>query len=206
MEQIKCVIVGDGAVGKTSVLISYTTKGFPEDYVPTVFDNYSASVMVDGHPVMLSLWDTAGQDDYDRLRPLSYPNTDVYLVCYSVISRTSFENVKLKWLPEIRHYSPGAPIILVGTKLDLRGDAHIAKQLEHHGQSVVSAEEGAALAKQCGAHMHLECSALTQKGLKNVFDEAIRTVLAPPPPKKKKHSRSCVPWAGLAWHTRHAAA
>lgn len=133
------------------------------------------------------------------------PNTDVYLICYSVISRTSFENVKQKWAPEVRHHSPGVPIILVGTKLDLRGDANIAKQLEQHGQSVVSAAEGAELAKQIGAHKHLECSALTQKGLKNVFDEAIRVVLAPPPPPKKKHTRSCMPWASTAWHRRAAA-
>lgn len=62
------------------------------------FDNYTASVMVDGRPISLGLWDTAGQEDYDRLRPLSYPQTDVFLICFSVVSPPSFDNVKSKVL------------------------------------------------------------------------------------------------------------
>ena len=182
MQNIKCVVVGDGAVGKTCLLISYTTNAFPGEYIPTVFDNYSANVMVDGKPIQLGLWDTAGQEDYDRLRPLSYPQTDVFLVCYSIISRSSYENVRTKWIPEIKHHVPDAPFLLVGTKKDLRDDQDVVNKV---GQTL-QAVDGENLAKELGARAYVECSALTQDGLKGVFDEAIRHALNKDTGKKKK--------------------
>jgi len=173
MQNIKCVVCGDGAVGKTCMLISYTTNSFPEDYVPTVFDNYQANVMVDSRPISIGLWDTAGQEDYDRLRPLSYPQTDVFLICFSLNKVNSFENVKTKWFPEIQHHAPGVPFILVGTKVDTRTES---KSGVNEGK-FVSKAQGEALKDELKAFKYLECSARTQEGLKQVFDEAIRCVL-----------------------------
>eukprot|EP00483_Globobulimina_turgida_P010003 UN10022 len=150
MQNIKCVIVGDGSVGKTCLLISYTTNAFPGDYIPTVFDDYSANVMVDGKPIQLGLWDTAGQSDYDRLRPLSYPQTDIFLVCYSVISKTAFENIKMKWIPEITHHCKKAPFVIVGTKIDLRYDDMLKTNID----KIYSKLDGIELAKEVNAHCY----------------------------------------------------
>lgn len=174
MQAIKCVVVGDGAVGKTCLLISYTNNSFPGQYVPTVFDNYTTNVRVNSQVVSLGLWDTAGQEDYDRLRPLSYPATHVFLVCFSLVQPSSFENVKNKWLPELRNYCPGVPFILVGTKLDLRNDPeHLAEMEERKLGAPITFAEGQHLANELGAYKYLECSALQQTGLKKVFDEVI---------------------------------
>lgn len=185
MQTIKCVVVGDGAVGKTCLLISYTTNKFPSEYVPTVFDNYAVTVMIGGEPYTLGLFDTAGQEDYDRLRPLSYPQTDVFLVCFSCVSPASYENVKEKWVPEITHHCPKTPFLLVGTQVDLREDSAVIEKLQKSKQKPVSIESADKMARELRAVKYVECSALTQKGLKNVFDEAILAALEPPTETKK---------------------
>ena len=166
-------------------LNSYTTNKFPSEYVPTVFDNYAVTVMIGDDPYTLGLFDTAGQEDYDRLRPLSYPQTDVFLVCFSVTSPASFENVQEKWVPEVRHHCPGVPCLIVGTQVDLRDDPAVIEKLGKQKQRPVTSEHGERLAREVGAVKYVECSALTQRGLKNVFDEAIVAALEPPVQKKK---------------------
>ena len=182
-ENVKTVIVGDGAVGKTALSISFCTNSFPGEYIPTVFDNYSVCMIHDGKSINLGLWDTAGQEDYDRLRPLAYPQTDVFLVCYSVNSLSSYENVKSKWVPEITHHSPNTPIILIGTKIDLRSDS------EFNDIALKTKIDGVKLAEQIGADLYLECSAVTQEGLLPIFKKACELGFKP---KKKKKKNKCI--------------
>ncbi|CDR44960.1 CYFA0S16e00496g1_1 [Cyberlindnera fabianii] len=179
MRSFKVVVVGDGAVGKTCLLISYTSNTFPQDYIPTVFDNYTKNTLYEGAHYKLELWDTAGQEDYDRLRPLSYPQTDIFLVCFSIVEPSSFKNVKNKWIPEIRHHSTDdIKIILVGTKADLRDDPHTLDRLEESGNEPVLQSEAKKLAKDLGLYDYIECSAATQTGVEEVFDTAIQSVIA----------------------------
>ena len=182
MGTIKLVVVGDKTAGKVHMLISYTTNKFPQEYVPTVFDCYGVTVMIGGEPYTLGLFDTTGQEDYDRLRPLSYPQTDVFLLVFSIATPSSFENILEKWYPEVSHHCPNTPFILVGNKLDLRDDRETIEKLQRVGQSPITKAQGEKLAREIGAVKYCECSALTQEGLKNVFDEAILATLEPPEP------------------------
>merc|ERR1719474_2407422 len=140
---IKLVVVGDGAVGKTCLLISYTDKVFPTKYIPTIFNNTSKEVTLDsgvGDKVVLDLWDTAGQEEFDRIRYLSYRDTHVFFFCYSCVDPDSFSNIDSKWLPEVNYHMRNADPtkILVGLKCDLLDDKKTLDDLKKAGKTPVS--------------------------------------------------------------------
>ncbi|KAJ7263529.1 cell division control protein 42 [Mycena rebaudengoi] len=189
MQSIKMVIVGDGGVGKTSLCISYTTKMFPSEYIPTVFDSYAVTIPVGTESWIFGLWDTAGQPEYDRLRPLSYPQTDVFVACFSVGLPASFENIKHKWFPEVHHHCPGVPCLIVATQIDLRSDQQAVQKMTKLWQRPVSYHEGLGLARELGATRYLECSAKTREGVDDVFAQAIAAAVAFITGKK---SRRCI--------------
>ncbi|KAJ1990727.1 GTP-binding protein Rho1 [Dimargaris cristalligena] len=182
----KLVIVGDGACGKTCLLIVFSNGEFPEIYVPTVFENYVADVNVDGKRVELALWDTAGQEDYDRLRPLSYPDSHVILICFAVDSPDSLENVQEKWISEVIHFCSGLPIILVACKVDLRNDPRTIEELTKNHQSPVTEQQGMDVARRINAYKYLECSAKTNQGVREVFEHATRAALLTRPKAKRR--------------------
>lgn len=165
----KVVIVGDGACGKTSLLYVFTLGEFPTEYHPTVFENYVTDCRIDGKAVQLALWDTAGQEEYERLRPLSYNNSHVILIGFAIDEPDSLENARSKWVEEVRKYCSGVPYLLVGLKKDLRLDADVTKYVQFH--------QGDSAARQIGAKRYLECSALTGEGVDDIFETAIRTSL-----------------------------
>lgn len=191
----KLVVVGDGACGKTCLLIVFSKDEFPEVYVPTVFENYVADIEVDSKQVELALWDTAGQEDYDRLRPLSYPDTDVILMCFSVDSPDSLENIPEKWVPEVKHFCPNVPIILVANKKDLRNDENVRNELARMKQEPVKGEDGRAMAVRIGAYDYLECSAKTKEGVREVFETATRAALQ----KRTRPAPGCGQCCKLLW-------
>lgn len=186
MATIKCVVVGDGTVGKTCLLFTFATNTFPTPYVPTIFDNQTVAGMLYGKSYTLNIFDTAGQEDYERLRPLAYPQTDIFIMCFSTILPESFINIREKWVQEISHYCPDTPFILVATKIDLRDDPTTIEKLRKKGQKPITFSQGESLAREVRALKYLECSALTRQGIKEVFDEAVKTVLGAKPTEKKR--------------------
>ncbi|KAK9378139.1 small GTPase superfamily [Kockiozyma suomiensis] len=173
----KLVIVGDGACGKTSLLSVFTLGEFPKEHLPTVFETYVTDCRVDGKSVQLALWDTAGQEEYERLRPLSYSRAHVILVGFAVDTPDSLENVTTKWITEINEICPDIPIILVGLKKDLRQDPQAIEEVRKRSQRFVTQQEAEIVARQVGARKYLECSALTGEGVDNVFEAATRASL-----------------------------
>ncbi|XP_055319546.1 ras-like GTP-binding protein RhoL [Sitodiplosis mosellana] len=167
------VFVGDGAVGKTSLLHVYSNQGeFNLSYVPTIYDLDETELILDNAKHLVKLHDTAGQENYDRLRNIIYLYADCFVLCYSIDDRASFINLFCKWYPEVRPYK--MPIVLVGTKSDLTV-----------GINIVRVDEGEKLRKKINANQFLECSAKNNHNVNEVIYEAIRAAVAGPldPPK-----------------------
>ncbi|KAG0170389.1 Rho GTPase [Apophysomyces sp. BC1034] len=181
----KLVIVGDGNCGKTSLLSVFTQGYFPRDHLPTVFETHVKDVVIDGKAVQLALWDTAGQEEYERIRPHSYIKADVVLIAYAIDSPDSLENVTTKWIEEVNKECPRTPVVLVGCKRDLRDGTEHTLAKEHvdrmrskrgNGEFVLR-KDAEAVAGYIGARCHVECSALTGEGVDNIFDVATRAAL-----------------------------
>ncbi|KAK3068939.1 RHO4 protein [Teratosphaeriaceae sp. CCFEE 6253] len=186
----KFVVVGDGGCGKTCLLISYSQGYFPEKYVPTVFENYITQVehKQSGKGVELALWDTAGQEEYDRLRPLSYPETDLLFVCFAIDCPNSLENVLDKWYPEVLHFCPTTPIILCGLKSDLRNKRNCIELLKTQGLTPVTQAQGKAVAQKMGA-LYMECSSKEMSGVHEIFETAI-DIAVRGPEEEEEQARS----------------
>ncbi|TPX07754.1 uncharacterized protein E0L32_010546 [Thyridium curvatum] len=216
--QRKLVLLGDGACGKTSLLNVFTRGYFPTVYEPTVFENYVHDIFVDNVHIELSLWDTAGQEEFDRLRSLSYEetnergantptattdDTDLIMLCYSVDSRDSLENVESKWVGEIADNCPGVKLVLVALKCDLResGDEDEADnaaasaadgsnpQPQREKKPMITYDSGLEVARRINALRYLECSAMRNRGVNEAFTEAARVALSV---KKDREGDKCV--------------
>jgi len=167
MKSGKIVVVGDGACGKTCLLEVFRRNKFPEEYVPTVVDNFVKNITLDdGTDVSLALWDTAGQEDYNTIRPLSYQETDLVLLCYTIENKKNLSNIDSKWVAEIKNYCPGVGYFLVGLKEDLRYEEGADKD------SLITTDDGKRVAGEIKAVKFFECSALTKKNVDTLFKSA----------------------------------
>ena len=166
---VRVVAIGDGAVGKTSMLLVFKGDPFPEDYEPSIFENHHEMRTFQGKTYCLHLWDTSGQEEYDRLRPMSYAKCDVVLICFSLDNKESLKNVIDKWKLEIVEDCPKAAIVLVGTKMDL---------WDPKSEGAITQAEIDDVAKQIKAFKSINCSAKNNTNIGNVFDLAITAALS----------------------------
>ncbi|KAM8915407.1 rho-related GTP-binding protein RhoV-like [Spinachia spinachia] len=173
-EELSCMLVGDGAVGKTSMIISYIFNGYNSDYRQTAFDVFTGSVHVDGVPTRIKLIDTAGQEEFGHLRSLCYAHVDVFVLCFSLVHPVSLDNVTSKWIPQIRAGNETSPVLLVGTQSDLCHNVDTLLHLDQQSARPVDGSRARRLARGIRAQGYVECSALTQHNLKDAFDRAIR--------------------------------
>jgi len=190
MQAFKITLVGNENVGKTCLLSCYMYGDFPQQYFTVPSDYLAKAVLVDSKQVGLKLWDSSGKPEYDKLRHIAYQDTDLFLICFSLVSPDSFESVKTKWLLELTQHCQDVPFLLIGTKLDLRDDENMISSIKEKDQTPITNAAGSQLATEIGAAKYLECSALTKEGMNDVFDEAARILLNRLPIQKPKKSCS----------------
>ncbi|XP_009937667.2 ras-like GTP-binding protein RHO [Opisthocomus hoazin] len=188
----KLTVVGDECCGKTCLLFALCHQQLPKSYEPTLFDAYTTDTEVDGKEMKLFLFDVAGNKEvsYRNLRSVLYEDTDVILMCFSVDRPDSQQNILNFWVPEIKLFCPKVPIILVATKIELRGDEGMKKKLTTAGNEPMNTTEGEALAASIGANAYLECSAKTKEGV-DTAREIISQCALNQKRRRKRHYRHC---------------
>eukprot|EP01095_Lingulamoeba_sp_RSL-Kostka_P010284 TRINITY_DN3674_c0_g1_i1.p1 TRINITY_DN3674_c0_g1~~TRINITY_DN3674_c0_g1_i1.p1 ORF type:complete len:184 (-),score=52.10 TRINITY_DN3674_c0_g1_i1:17-568(-) len=179
----KCVIIGDKNSGKTELLINLFTIETGNN-TPTVMDNYVFKETVNEKNVELSIFDTASSKEYDTLRPLCYPGTDIFIICFSLSSITTFKNIETKWLPELQQHSQNVPIILVGINKEDDSDSE-------DDDIIVSKKEAVKLAKKIKTK-YLECSLSNDEEIKNIFKQSINVILSNNKNKNNKNNNCTI--------------
>ncbi|KAL2101750.1 hypothetical protein ACEWY4_003511 [Coilia grayii] len=173
----KIVLVGDTQCGKTALLHVFAKESYPENYTPTVFENYTASFQIHQQRTELNMWDTSGSSYYDNVRPLAYSDSDAVLLCFDISRPHTLQSVLKKWLSEAQQFCPAAKLMLVGCKLDLRTDTHTLMELAKTKVFPVTYEQGTSVARQVGALAYAECtSRYSENTVRDVFHVA--TVLS----------------------------
>ena len=185
MRHVKCVVVGDNQEDRITLLTSFAaSRSCPTGVAPIIFDNFLVNLMFGDEPVTLGLFDIGGSESYDRLRSLLYPSTDVFIVCFSLLNRDSFESVRSKWWLEIKQHCPTAAIVLVATDLDLRPQSNET--------NCVSFNEDLEMSRVVGAVKCVECSIREPKQVGRVFHEALKAALETPTIEKDSKKRNCL--------------
>eukprot|EP01103_Thecamoeba_quadrilineata_P005075 TRINITY_DN14927_c0_g1_i1.p1 TRINITY_DN14927_c0_g1~~TRINITY_DN14927_c0_g1_i1.p1 ORF type:complete len:206 (-),score=39.12 TRINITY_DN14927_c0_g1_i1:131-748(-) len=188
----KVLLMGDGGVGKTCLLIRFETGSFPNEYVPNTADNYTLEgFKFEDKNYLLDLWDTGGRYYPNRITRLSYYETDVSLLCFAVDRRYSFDSLTTRWLPELKALPPTTQVLLVGLRSDMRD-----KKIEGDGnEQLITKEEAQEMMKKLGLKGYFECSALTGSNVNEVFREGIRLVHQDSccsESKSKKSKQTCI--------------
>ena len=137
-------------------------------------DSWESIMNFEEEELKIFVWDQSGAENYTRIRTLNYPKTDVFLLCYSVVSRSSFEVAKNVFIPELKPYLNNSGFILVGTKIDLRNDLDTIQSLHDNNEEPLTFEDGLKLAEETGALGYMECSALTGTNISPIFEEGFR--------------------------------
>ncbi|KAH8824504.1 GTP-binding protein, rho subfamily [Flagelloscypha sp. PMI_526] len=171
LRKINLLVVGDEGVGKTSLLMKYATRVFPQGGAPTINDPMTVVAQSPwGEIVQVRLTDTARPDEYELHRWKS----SAVLICFSVANPASLDNVLGRWIEEVRHICPGTRIVLVGCQTDLRHDLQVAEDLKLRGyQQPSSFDEGKEVSRRIGAE-YVECSSLLGDGVVDVFETALK--------------------------------
>ncbi|XP_060063046.1 cell division control protein 42 homolog [Ylistrum balloti] len=177
---IQCTLVGDAAVGKTSLIRAYTDNTCCKPPADTVFENYAGTSKYSNQEFTISVFDCSSKTDHESIRLFAYKDSDVFVMCYSVMDRESFDNIKSRWLPEVTYImGKRLNLVLVATQVDLRESIDLDQDIP------VSKAEGHHMAEEIGAFSFIECSSSNQDCVQGVFEDVVQCSLKQ---KKKKHS------------------